>query len=172
MREYENIAFIDGQNLFLGTTRAEKGWQIDFAKFRKFLKSDYGVKVAYYHIGCYKQEFIPLYKQLNKAGYKVKYRPHDSESQSYKKGNVDTDIVFDAMRMLMCESDNFNKIVLVSGDGDYKRLVDFLILNGKFARLLLPDGAKASHLYKGLPKKFKLRLDKGVRQEIERSTQV
>jgi hypothetical protein len=43
-----------------------------------------------------------------------------------KKGNVDTDIVFLAMKKVY-KKDNFDKIVLVSGDGDYLRLVDFLI---------------------------------------------
>ena len=50
-----------------------------------------------------------------------------------KKGNVDSDIIFDIMKR-MCKKESFNKIVLVSGDGDYKMLVDFLIEEGKFKK--------------------------------------
>lgn len=36
-----NIAFIDGQNLFLGTNRAEDKWNINLAKFRIYLEKKY-----------------------------------------------------------------------------------------------------------------------------------
>jgi uncharacterized LabA/DUF88 family protein len=50
-----------------------------------------------------------------------------------KKGNVDTDIVFEIMKKIYRKND-FNKIVLVSSDGDYKLLVDFLIEENKFKK--------------------------------------
>lgn len=36
-----NLVFIDGQNLHLGT--AQNGWKVDFKKFRIYLKDKYGV---------------------------------------------------------------------------------------------------------------------------------
>ena len=44
--------------------------------------------------------------------------------------------------------EDFEKIVLVSGDGDYKLLVDFLIEEKRFAKILFPDRVRASSLYK------------------------
>ena len=41
-----------------------------------------------------------------------------------KKGNVDSDIIFNIMKKLYSKED-FDKIILVSGDGDYRMLVDF-----------------------------------------------
>ncbi|MEN9582444.1 MAG: hypothetical protein RL641_398, partial [Candidatus Parcubacteria bacterium] len=43
-----------------------------------------------------------------------------------KKGNVDTDIVFEIMKNLI-DNQNFDKIVVVSNDGDYKKVIDYLI---------------------------------------------
>ena len=61
------------------------------------------------------------------------------------------------------------KAVLVSGDGDYKKVVSHLIGIGKFERLLLPSHENASSLYKKLPEAFKAYLDApDVRKKIER----
>ena len=38
-----------------------------------------------------------------------------------KKGNVDTDIVFEMMKRLVEPAED-EKLILVSGDGDYKKL--------------------------------------------------
>ena len=61
-----NYAFIDSQNLNLGIR--EMGWNLDFRKFRIYLKEKYGVSKAYLFIG-----FLPenqnLYKALQEYGY-------------------------------------------------------------------------------------------------------
>jgi hypothetical protein len=64
-----------------------------------------------------------------------------------KKGNVDSDIIFHIMKK-MYKKEDFEKIVLVSGDGDYKLVVDFLIEEKRFAKILFPDRDRASSLYK------------------------
>ena len=66
-----------------------------------------------------------------------------------KKGNVDSDIIFDIMKRIY-KKESFNKIILVSGDGDYKMLVDFLIEEGRFKKILFPNKEFASSLYKKL----------------------
>ncbi len=54
----------------------------------------------------------------------------------------------------LVDNNNFNKIVIVSGDGDYKKLVDYLIKKGKFKKLLFPNKKFASSLYKNLGSEF------------------
>ena len=51
-----NIAYIDGQNLHLGTTKRDPVWQVDLPKFRIFLKEKYGVAKAYYYLGYVQDE--------------------------------------------------------------------------------------------------------------------
>ena len=83
-----------------------------------------------------------------------------------KKGNVDTDIVFQIMKKKYKKED-FNKIVPVSGDGDYKILVDFLIEEKRFKKILFPNAKFASSLYKKIGSEFCDRLDSpGVRAKI------
>lgn len=65
-----------------------------------------------------------------------------------KKGNVDVDIVFESMHRLL-EEDDFGKIVLVTGDGDYIKLVKYLVEKGRLEKILFPNG-KYSSLYKSI----------------------
>ena len=59
----------------------------------------------------------------------------------------------------MYKREDFNKIILVSGDGDYKLLVDFLIEENRFEKILFPDRSKSSSLYKSLLNRFFAYLD-------------
>ena len=40
MKEEHNLAFIDGQNLHLGTTLSESHWEINLYKFRIYLEKN------------------------------------------------------------------------------------------------------------------------------------
>lgn len=87
-----NEAFIDGQNLHLGTTHSVPSWKIDVVKFRKYLHRKFGVERAYYFLGCFDDELQPMYAGLQDAGYILVFRKHQREIVSHKKGNVDTDV--------------------------------------------------------------------------------
>ena len=64
--------------------------------------------------------------------------------------------------------EKFDQIVLVSGDGDYKGLVDFLIEQNKFSKLLFPNKKYASSLYRQLePKYFDFPNSPVIQQKIE-----
>ena len=151
MKREFNLAFIDGQNLHLGTTQND--WKIDHKKFRTYLKDKYHVDEAYYFLGYVKEEQQDLYNNLQKSGYIVLFREHNLALKATKKGNVDTDIVFEVMKTLM-ERKDFDKILLVSGDGDYKKLVDYLVKKDVFKKLLFPNKQFASSLYKKLGSEF------------------
>lgn len=152
-----NLAFIDGQNLHLGTIENE--WKVDHYKFRIYLKDKYHVTEAYYFLGYITEGQQDLYNNLQKAGFIVLFKEHNENLKAQKKGNVDTDIVFEVMKNLV-DNKNFNKIVLVSGDGDYKKLVDYLIEKNKFEKILFPNDKFASSLYKNLGNKFFVNLDR------------
>jgi len=160
-----NIAFVDGQNLYLGTK--EMNWKIDFGKFRTYLRDKYDVKEAYYFMGFVDDSQQDLYDNLQRDGFILSFREHSSAMKGKKKGNVDTDIVFSIMKRIVNEYD-FNKIVLVSNDGDYKRMVDFLVNRGQFKKILFPNERYASSLYKSLGSEYYDHLDKpDVKKKIE-----
>lgn len=145
----KNLAFIDGQNLHLGVK--EEGWKIDLKRFRIYLKDKYKVSDAYYFLGHIQDDAGPqkLYEQIQRAGFILLFKDHTSIMLGTKKGNVDTDIVFNMMRNLIDNKD-FEKIVLVSGDGDYRRTVEYLIEKNRFLKMLFPNKRFASSLYKSL----------------------
>jgi uncharacterized LabA/DUF88 family protein len=146
-----NIAFVDGQNLHLGTK--ESGWAIDHVKFRRYLNEKYNVTEAYYYLGYISEDEQDLYNNLQKAGFILSFREHSSALKGSKKGNVDSDIVFGIMRKLV-DNEPFDKVFIVSGDGDYKKLVDYLVKKEKFGKMLFPNEEFASSLYKSLGSEF------------------
>lgn len=165
-----NIAYVDAQNMHFGTTKcsacAERlkkdlkamklvdctcgtGWEIDLGRFRIYLRDKYAVDEAYYFLGYLHEENDELYKKIQKAGFIIIFKEHHRKAKSSKKGNVDTDIVFEIMKSL-ADATAFDKIVLVSGDGDYTKLVEYLVSKRKFKKILFPNKKFASSLYKSL----------------------
>lgn len=61
-----------------------------------------------------------------------------------------------------------DRFVLVSGDGDYKMLVDFLIEEGRMKKILFPNKKFASSLYKELGSElFDYLENPSIRRKIE-----
>lgn len=167
MKNKNNFAFIDGQNLYMGTHSDEPTWSIDLVKFRHYLSRKYHVDKAYYFLGYLNADYQDLYNNIQEAGFILVFKKHNDVMVGKKKGNVDTDIVFSIMKKLY-KKDIFDKVILVSGDGDYKMMVDFLIDENKFKRILFPNKKFASSLYKSLqPAFFDYLGNEGVRKKIE-----
>jgi len=163
-----NIAFIDGQNLYMSTKLCKKPWKIDLFKFRIYLQEKLKVKKAYYYIGYNIKKYQTFYKKIQKAGFLIIFRKHNINMEGKKKGNVDSDIIFHIMKKLYKKED-FNKIVLVSGDGDFIKLVSFLIEEKRFKKILFPNKENASSLYKILSSSYYINLNtKDIRKKIKK----
>ena len=154
-----NEAFIDGQNLYMGTKFAKNPWIINLLKFRIYLKDKFKVSRAYYFIGYYDSKHESLYDEITNAGFILVFRKHSKKSKAIKKGNVDTDIVFEIMKKFI-EREKLDKVVLVSGDGDYYKLVDYLVKKNRFLKLIAPCEGRMSSLYQDLNGKFYLYLNR------------
>ena len=159
-------AFIDSQNLNLGSQRM--GWKMDWRKFRKFLRDKYNVTQAYMFIG-YMSENESLYEYMHELGFLVVLKPTlditgktpektDENDKPQVKGNVDTELVLYAMK----ELPNYDKAIIVSGDGDFFGLAEYLEEQGKLANILTPNWQYSS-LLKPFEKKI-VRLDQKRRQ--------
>lgn len=160
-----NYAFIDGQNLYMGTTkRVIDAWKIDLKRFRVYLHEKYSVSKAYYFLGYVQDKNEDLYEEIQNAGFVLMFREHNPAMIGTKKGNVDSDIIFQIMKRLY-KQEIFDNIVLVSGDGDYKSVVDFLIEENRFEKIIFPDQKRASSLYKKIDSKFIANLDN---QDVKR----
>ncbi len=165
----KNLAFIEGQNLYMGTSKREVDpWKVDLARLRIYLERKYKIDKAYYFLGYVQEANQDLYEEIQNAGFVLVFREHSPAMIGKKKGNVDSDIIFQVMKKLY-KQEKFDKIILVSGDGDYKLLVDFLIEENRFEKILFPDRSRASSLYKKIGANYFDALDTSyVRNKIER----
>ena len=136
-----NYAFIDSQNLNLSIR--EQGWVMDFGRFRKYLRDKYGITKAFLFIG-YVPENRDLYVNLQKSGYILVFKPTLKLPSGKVKGNVDAELVLHAM----IEYENYDKALVVTGDGDLYCLADYLVKNGKLLRLLIPNRDSFSSLFR------------------------
>ena len=136
-----NYAFIDSQNLNLSIR--EQGWVLDFAKFRIYLKDKYGIAKAFIFIG-YVPQNQDLYTNLQKDGYILIFKPTLNLPSGGVKGNVDAELVLHTM----IEYQNYDKALVVTGDGDFYCLVDYLAKNDKLLKLMIPNMNKFSSLYR------------------------
>jgi len=160
-----NYAFIDSQNLNLGVQKI--GWKMDWHKFREWLRTEYNVEQAFMFIG-YMPDNESLYEQMYAHGFlvvlkptlEIKQRPASNDQRatnnqqptgnvrgengvgkteeaekSQVKGNIDADLVLYAMKELK----NYDKAVIVSGDGDFFSLVEYLAQEKKLLKLLVPN---------------------------------
>ena len=139
----KNYAFIDSQNLNLGIQK--DGWKLDWKKFRVHLKDKYFVSKAYVFLG-----FIEgnenLYRSLQEYGYIIIFKELLSTSIDVAKikGNCDAELVLQAM----IEYNNYNKAVIVTGDGDFTCLIKYWKLHEKLEKVLIPHKNTAAVLLK------------------------
>ncbi len=143
----KNFAFIDSNNLHLAIK--ELGWHLDYGRFRKYLTEKYHVIKAYIFIG-YMEQHKDLYKSLQEKGYILIFKPTLVYKDGSTKGNCDAELVLQAM----IDFDNYDKAVIVSGDGDFFCLVDYLVKQKKLGKLLIPNQKKYSALLKSIPSEY------------------
>lgn len=144
-----NFAFIDGQNLHLGVR--DLGWSLSYKRFLIYLQDKYNVSKAYLFIG-YVPENQELYKSLQECGYILVFKPLLIPKDGKPKGNVDADLVLHTM----IEYPNYDKAIIVTSDGDFYSLVEYLYSRNKLRVVL------ASH-----KKKCSILLQKKAREKID-----
>ncbi len=136
-----NFAFIDSQNLNLSIR--ELGWKIDWGRFRIYLKDKYNVTKAFLFIG-FVEGNNDLYKSLQDSGFICIFKPTLKYKDGSTKGNCDAELVLQTM----IEYKNYDKAVIVTGDGDFYCLAKYLIDQNKNKAILIPNRDKFSALLK------------------------
>jgi len=141
----KNYAFIDSQNLNLGIKSCS--WHLDYKKFRLYLTNKFHVSEAFLFIGQLPGNEA-LYTFLQRCGYILVFKPTleiKKNGQKIVKGNVDAELVLHTM----IEISHFDKAIIVSGDGDFHCLIEYLVKVDKLGKLLVPNKK-----YSGLLRKF------------------
>jgi uncharacterized LabA/DUF88 family protein len=132
--EQERVAmFIDGANLY-ATARA-LGFDIDYKRLLEIFSGRCNlVRALYYTALVEDQEYSPirpLVDWLDYNGYTMVTKPTkeftDATGRRKVKGNMDIELAIDVMEMI----DHLDHIVLFSGDGDFRRLVEAVQRRGR-----------------------------------------
>ena len=130
----ERVAlFIDGANLY--ATAKALGFDIDYRRLLTLFRGKGQlVRALYYTALVDDQEYSsirPLIDWLDYNGYTMVTKPTkeftDSSGRRKIKGNMDIELAVDAMEL----ADHLDHIVLFSGDGDFRSLVEALQHKGK-----------------------------------------
>lgn len=125
--------FIDGANLY----SAARGlnFDIDYRRLLEYFRSKGTLIRAFYYTALIEDQdyspLRPLIDWLDYNGYSVVTKPAkeftDAQGRRRIKGNMDIELAIDAMEMVP----NIDHIVLFSGDGDFRRMVDAIQRKGK-----------------------------------------
>lgn len=139
-------AFIDSQNLNIGVLN--QGGKLDFRKFRQYLKLKHNVTKAFLFIG-YVEENKVLYDYLKRSGYICVFKKiiEYKDKDITVKGNIDADLVLHAM----IEYPHYDKAIIVSGDGDFYPLIEYLAKKNKLLKVITPNKRYSSLLLTFMP---------------------
>ena len=127
MSQQERIAlFIDGANLY--ASAKSLGFDIDYKRLlREFQSKGRLIRAFYYTALVEDQEYSsirPLIDWLDYNGYTVVTKATkefiDASGRRKVKGNMDIELAVDAMEL----AEHVDQIVLFSGDGDFRSLVE------------------------------------------------
>jgi len=140
MDEKYNLAYIDGANLHKGIQNL--GWNLDYEKFYRWLKAKYKMERAYIFLG-HIPKHQPLYNNLTAIGYDLIFKEVTTHLGK-PKGNCDAEMVLQVVSDYY--EQKLNKAILVTGDGDFACLIDFLCERNAFHRLIAPNIAYTSYL--------------------------
>lgn len=118
--------FIDGSNLY--SAARSLGFDIDYRRLLDFFSSEGRLIRAFYYTALVEdQEYSPirpLVDWLDYNGYTMVTKPTkeftDALGRRKIKGNMDIELAIDVMEM----APHLDHIVLFSGDGDFRRLVE------------------------------------------------
>ncbi|MBV5332746.1 NYN domain-containing protein [bacterium] len=118
--------FIDGANLYAAARAL--GFDIDYKRLREgFAAEGRLIRSFYYTALMEDQEYSPirpLVDWLDYNGYTMVTKPTkeftDASGRRKIKGNMDIELAIDVMEMAEC----VDHILLFSGDGDFRRLVE------------------------------------------------
>lgn len=137
----KNFAYIDGANLYKGIK--ELGWRLDYKRLRVYLNEKYAVNKAYIFLGFIATN-ANLYRDLQNWGYTIVFKPTILDVEGEIKGNCDAEIVLQAVSDMY--EMFYDNAVIISGDGDFACLVNFLKEKKRLKVVLSPNHRKASVL--------------------------
>jgi uncharacterized LabA/DUF88 family protein len=149
----KTYVFIDVSNIIYGAKKTGN-WEVNYKKLYTYLTSRYKASKIFFYAGV-KSLTKNKFTRLQKYGYILRLKELriykrkplkrdiiclkcgcSFEKKIYRspeqKANCDVDLTFDVMRYVS----DYSKMILMSGDGDFYPLVDFLIKKSREVRVI------------------------------------
>ncbi|MBI3963748.1 MAG: NYN domain-containing protein [Candidatus Kerfeldbacteria bacterium] len=124
--------FVDTANMYYSARYLFEG-KVNFKKVLELAVEDRKlIRARAYVVRSQSEEEAAFFTALDKQGYEVEMKDLQVFAGGQKKGDWDVGIAVDAIRM----STGLDVIVLVSGDGDYLPLVEYLQNRGKLVEVV------------------------------------
>ena len=117
----QTIVYIDASNLKFGVEQSN--WSLDYKSFRSWLRDKFDATRVVLFLGLVPRH-TGLYNSLQRVGYELSFRPITIGKDGKTKGNVDGELILQVAQDYY--EKKLSKAVLVSGDGDYHCIVEFL----------------------------------------------
>jgi uncharacterized LabA/DUF88 family protein len=160
------MIFIDAANIELSAK--DLGFKIDYKKLYKYLAENYRIEyLGFYTVRFETKSHDNFLTVLKKSGYKLVTKPlkiiknRDKELGDIRKANFDVEIAVDAMKF----KNNFETMILFSGDSDFDYLIKELKKNGKKVLVV----SLSHHISKELIESADYYLDlKKIKKQISR----
>lgn len=132
--------FIDAANILY--SQQTLGWRIDYEKLRDYLESQAEISKIFYYtgkVGVFEKQ-IKFIKKLERLGFSVVSKEVKfikiNGGGLLPKRNLDVELALDAFRF----ADDYDTVLLFSGDSDFGYLIDLLKEKGKRVLVLSTRG--------------------------------
>jgi len=142
MAKLRAYVFIDATNIIYGASRS--GWRVDFIKLKRYLQNKFGVCKIFYYAGLDQgnKRQIKFYEKIQEMGYLLRLVPVKKFTDGSKKADVDSRLTFELMKYFS----QYDLAIVMTGDGDYYWVLEYLLKEGKRVKLLAFKNSTAREL--------------------------
>ena len=140
-------AFVDAANIIYRDVELHP-WKIDLKKLIKYLRERFGVSKVLYFGGIDDRNAtqIRLHEKMKTWGYELHLNPikrfMNEQGKWYIKADVDSHMTFEMMRLFR----QYDRAIILTGDGDFYWVLKYLLENKGFVWLLASHRKTAKEL--------------------------
>ncbi len=140
------FVFIDAANILY--SQQTLGWRVDYKKLKGYFEEECDLRALYFYTGNVgdNQKQSSFLQKLNGLGYNVRSKEVKRikiSNNTYEwKGNLDVELTIDVLANL----NNFDTLILMSGDSDFASLLDAVKKSGKRVIVMSTKGHVAKEL--------------------------
>lgn len=140
-KKHKTHIYIDNENVNVSVIK--QWWKMDWAKLYNWLAEEYKTDVIKMFMWWH-PDYEKMYDFFGEIWYTLIFRKMNTGGKWPLKWNIDTELVLEAMK----DFSAYKKAVIVSGDGDFACLVEYLREHKKLWDVIVPNKKRYSDFLK------------------------